>query len=91
MKVVLFSEPLKINSQNLLDIEIHLFSQFFIHSNNIRNTEIIHCLQTNLNNPLITNRKTRKLPTATRILQTATKMLPTATRILLTATITEKK
>ena len=54
MKVVLFSEPLKINSQNLLDIEIHLFSQFFIHSNNIRNTEIIHCLQTNLNNPLIT-------------------------------------
>ena len=50
---VLFSNSIKTDSHNFVNNDIHLFSQFFIHSNNIRNNEIIHCLQTNLNNPFI--------------------------------------
>ena len=55
MKIIQISESASINkNQNTVDDEIHIFTQFFNHSNKERNNEIKKCLKFNVDNVNIT-------------------------------------
>jgi hypothetical protein len=54
MKLALLSKPLELSSKaNNEDIEIHIFTQFFIHKKETRNDELRYCLKTNQLNPFV--------------------------------------
>ena len=57
MKIIDFSQPASnyIGEPNTTDIDIHLFTQFFIHRDSYRNAEIKECLRKNMMNPHITH------------------------------------
>ena len=54
MKLIVISKSIPIKNENTTTDEVHLFSQFFIHKNNIRNREIQICLETNISNEFVT-------------------------------------
>lgn len=57
MKIIDFSQPASnyIGDPNSTYIDIHLFTQFFIHRDPLRNAEIKECLRKNVMNPYITH------------------------------------
>ena len=56
MKIIDFSSPASnyIGEPNQTDVDIHIFTQFFIHSDTSRYNEIKECLRQNVLNPNIT-------------------------------------
>jgi hypothetical protein len=53
MKIIEISKSTKIAKNSATNNEIHVFTQFFIHSDKNRNKELIECLLENFNNPSI--------------------------------------